>query len=543
MHGPILLICDDVALIAMLRPLLEREGRESVLATSVADALIAYGHYAPGLLILDPTVEGSRGRIVLEELSKHPTSGRARVLLLGREVEGCSAPVVPLPLDGAVLLQLIAKVDARASGAVGATAVASSSTPAPSWWYPTPTTVEKGQAAPAIRRLPIEAVPTPQPRSDSTEPKRRELEDEEAVGLSSVPIPHPGSPPTGLLSPETVVLPVGAQGQITLEQLAQLVMKVCNSRASVSLELKSSDATRTLWLKDGRLIAASSSLYEESLLGRARADGLLDREQEKELRQLEADSPSELVRAMRTRGFVRDVEVVPLVQRNAEQVALEALSQEECEYRLSSDALENRAIAAASPSPALELLPRAVERTLSEESILISFGGLDAVPIPRQHISALRDLGLSEAELGLLGAVDGTSSVGELLLACALPQEQALKTLRLGRLLRAIEIRPGTILPGTPGPDVDVRRLKSKFEEIREADYFAVLGLPRSAGSNEVQQAFQVLSAEFNPLKFAGHPDPSLQSQAQEIRDLLAEAAQTLQDDRLRAAYAGNLVD
>jgi CheY-like chemotaxis protein len=492
MHGPILLVCDDVSLVAMLRTLLEREGVESVLATSVADALIAYSHYAPELVILDPSVEGSRGRVVLEELSKHPASGRARVVLLGREVEGCNAPVVPLPLDGSVLLQLIAKVDAGEATALSGAAEASSSTPAPSWWHPMSASANEAPAAPAVRRLP---------------------------------------------------LPAASQGQITPEQLAELMMKVCNSKASISLEVKSPEATRTLWLRDGRLIGATSSLYEESLLGRARADGLLDREQEKELRQLDAGSPSELVRAMRARGYVRDVEVVPLVQRNAEQIALEALSQEDCEYRLGAEGLENRAIAAASPTPALQLLPRALERSMSEESILKSFGGLDAVPIPRQHVSGLRSLGLEEAELGLLAAVDGVATVGELLLACALPQEQALKTLMLGRVLRAIEIRPGTGSTATPGPDVDVRRLKSKFDEIQEADYFAVLGLSRTAGSEEVQLAFQVLSAEFNPLKFAGHPDPSLQSQAQEIRDLLAEAAQTLRDDRLRAAYAGNLVD
>jgi hypothetical protein len=320
-------------------------------------------------------------------------------------------------------------------------------------------------------------------------------------------------------------------------------MKLSNSPVSVCLEMSTSEATRTLWLKDGRLVAAASSLYEESLLSRARADGLLDREQEKELRGLPAGSPSELIRAMRTAGYLREVEVVPLVQRNAEQIALEALSEDECAYRLSSQGVGSSAIAAPSPTPVTQLLPRALERTMSEESILASFGGLDAIPIPRLPVSALRNLGLIEAELALLAAIDGVSSVGELLLGCAMAQEQALKILRLARLLRAIEIRPGTQRLGAPGPDVDVRRLKSKFDEIQEADYFAVLGLSRSAGSEEVRQAFEVLSAEFNPLKFAGHLDPILQSQAAQIQDLLAEAAHTLQDDRLRTAYAGNLVD
>ncbi len=491
MDRPILMVCDDVALVAMVRGLLEREGLESVLATSVADAVIAYGHYAPGVLILDPTVEGGRGRFVLEELAKHPASPHAAVLFLGGAVEGCPGSVVPLPLDGAVLLQLLANSESPGPAAPSTGVEVSGA--GPSWWYPVPAS------------------------DDPTS--------------------------TGLVSPEPVALPAPSHGKVTLEQLAQLVMQLSNSRISACLEVTSSEATRTLWLKDGRLIAASSSLYEESLLSRARADGLLDREQEKELRALPAGSASELIRAMRTGGYLREVEVVPLVQRNAEQIALEALSEEECAYRLSSQGVESSAIAAPSPAPVTQLLPRALGRTMSEESILSSFGGLDAVPIPRLAASALGNLGLGEAELALLAAIDGVSSVGELLLGCAMPQEQALKLLRLARLLRAIEIRPGSRGPGAPGPDVDIRRLQSKFEEIREADYFTVLGLSRSAGGEEVRQAFEVLSAEFNPLKFAGHLDPSLLAQAAQIQDLLAEAAHTLQNDRLRTAYAGNLVD
>jgi CheY-like chemotaxis protein len=543
MGHPILLICDDIALVAMVRGLLEREGRESVLATSVADALIAYGHYAPRVILLDPSVEGGRGRTVLEELSKHPASRPGRVLLLGGEVDGWQAPVVPLPIDGDTFVRLLASIDAAEGDKPPAAAGADSSSDAPSWWQPVPTPGEPTQTAPAVWRLALKRRARQEVSVPRTGPGQQIDGGPEGAVARSFDGSMTDPEPIGLVSPETAVLPAAPSGRLAIEQLADLVMRLCNSSASVCLELTSSEATRTIWLKDGRLIAAASSLYEESLLSRARADGLLDREQEKELRQLPSGSPAEVVRAMRTSGYLREVEVVPLVQRNAEQIALEAFSQEESAYRLGTDGLDSRAIAAPSPTPALQLLPRALERTMSEESILASFGGLDAVPVPRRRVSALRDLGLTEAELEMLGAVDGASTVGELLLGCAMPQEQALKALQLARLLSAIEIRPGTKPSAAPGPDVDVRRLRSKFEDIQEADYFAVLGLPRSAGSEEVRQAFQVLSAEFDPLKFAGHRDPSLQSQAEQIQDVLAEAARTLQDDRLRAAYAGNLID
>src|SRR5580698_10239078 len=104
MAAPILLVHDDIATIATVRRLLAREGYEIILASSAADALIAFGHYLPGLIILSPGVEGGRGQVVMEELAQHPDGKLARVLLLGESIPGFGVPVAPLPLDGVSFL-------------------------------------------------------------------------------------------------------------------------------------------------------------------------------------------------------------------------------------------------------------------------------------------------------------------------------------------------------------------------------------------------------------------------------------------------------
>ncbi len=107
MAAPVLLVHDDIATIAAVRRLLSREGYEIILATSAADALIAFGHYLPALIILAPEVESGRGDVVLEELAQHPDRGLARVLLLGESIPGFGAPVVPLPLEGRFFLDTL----------------------------------------------------------------------------------------------------------------------------------------------------------------------------------------------------------------------------------------------------------------------------------------------------------------------------------------------------------------------------------------------------------------------------------------------------
>ncbi|WNZ63642.1 hypothetical protein QEG98_07970 [Myxococcus sp. MxC21-1] len=139
--------------------------------------------------------------------------------------------------------------------------------------------------------------------------------------------------------------------------------------------------------------------------------------------------------------------------------------------------------------------------------------------------------------------MDGEHTLEALLLGAGLPQDSALKSLAVARTLGLVSLEPATDEDaGDLPPELDVRRLEAKFEEIQDADYFAVLGLARSAGE-EVKRAYELLAAEFHPLRFAGHPDPALQHRAQQIRTVLAEAAQALGDDRLRAEYARSLLD
>ena len=105
--APVLLVADDLATIAAVRRLVGREAYELILATSAADALIAFGHHLPSVVLLDPKVESERGGVVLEELQGHPDAALARVLLLGETVPGFAWPVVPLPPEASTFIPLL----------------------------------------------------------------------------------------------------------------------------------------------------------------------------------------------------------------------------------------------------------------------------------------------------------------------------------------------------------------------------------------------------------------------------------------------------
>ncbi|MBE2249972.1 MAG: DnaJ domain-containing protein, partial [Myxococcus sp.] len=332
-------------------------------------------------------------------------------------------------------------------------------------------------------------------------------------------------------------------GTVSLEQLAHLVSTLAAAQADVRLELGVRGGTRTLWFKKGALHGAESSFDHESLIDRARRDGLIDARQEADLRLLRTATGLEQVDAMKARGLLREIETVPLLQRATEAVALEAFSEDTTQYRLSDEPPGAAVLLVAVPRATLPLLAEALRRAVPADALLETLGGAQAVCVATDHDVDLRAMGFNDKERKMLSWVDGEASVEDLTLAAGLKQEHAFRALVVARLLGVIEVKPPEKPAPAPSGDLDVRRLEAKYDEVQDADYFSILGLARSASGDDVQRAFRRLSEEFDPIKYTGHPDASLQQRAQVVSTLIEEAARALEDERRRAEYARHLLD
>ncbi len=343
--------------------------------------------------------------------------------------------------------------------------------------------------------------------------------------------------------PHRAPLAVTKFGTADLGELARLVGQVVLARAEIRLELAAPGGRRTVWLNRGAVTAAESTFSGESLLDRARRDGLIDARQTAELQMLRSASPAEAVSVLKERGFLREAEVVPLVQRYTEQVALDAFSEPTSEYRLAEEGPGNETLAATLPRPTLPLVAEALRRALPVEELLARLGGSEAVPTRADSELDLRALGFSDKERRMLGYCDGEANVEDLALASGLKADVAFRALLVARLLGLVELKVPLRTTVAPSPQLDVKRLEAKFEQVQDADYFTMLGVGRAAGGDEVQRAWQRLSEEFDPIKYSGHPDAGLQQRAQVVYSVLEEAARALADDRRRADYASHLID
>jgi CheY-like chemotaxis protein len=594
MTAPVLLVHDDIALIASVRRLLTRVGHEVVLATSAADALVAFGHHRPALVILSPDIERGRGNLVLDEL-QHDPGHPLRLVLLGRDLPGVEAPVVPLPLDGKQLLDTVdevLRVHAAQGEAVSAPAHQEDAASAEE-------TERIRRAADAVfeathREIEAEAVASVSAALDaawtrevdwSTPPAREALDAEvddferevleaavetvhesvetagaESVGAAALTLHRPATrdapkPPrikSGAVNdrPSSSMKRdpgdrLAPSGTVSLEQLARVVVRVVEEPGPARLDLRADGALRTLWFEGAALVAADSVLPHESLTERARRDGLIDSRQHSELRLMRGVSAAQLLQLLKDRGYIREHEVVPLVQRHTENIALEAFGEARSEYRLTAERPGAGTVSAAGTRRPVEIVLEGLRRSLDGAERLAALGGLTAVPsFVRGAESRVSGLVLAEREDRFLSLVDGEATVEQVLLASGLRQDSALKLLAALAALGWVEVRPPDVEPQpAPPPALELERLDSKFREVQEADYFAILGISRAAGTDEVQRAYDRLSTEFAALKYAGHPDANIHHRVREIQAALSEAAHVLRDDRLRLSYSRHLVD
>ncbi|MBL8911611.1 MAG: hypothetical protein JNM17_13040 [Archangium sp.] len=358
--------------------------------------------------------------------------------------------------------------------------------------------------------------------------KVRELEAREVMSLAL-----PGHRPVG----------IARHGSVKLDGLARVVCQLVLGNAEARLELGTAGGTRTLWFKRGQIIAAESTFDAESLIGRARRDGLIDARQDNELRMMKGATPREQLDALKARAFIRDIESVPLVQRYTEQVALDGFTEEETQYRIVEEAPKPEVLLATVPRPTLPMLAESLRRAVAPDVMLERLGGGEAVPVATDSELDLRALGFSERERKMLTWIDGEATVEDLSLASGLKPDAAFRALLVARLLGFIDVKPGQKKTENVSGNLDVQRLEAKFDEVQDADYFTILGLSRAAGSEDVRRAYQRLSQEFDPLRFSGHPDATLQQRAQVVANLLEEAAKALEDDRRRVEYARHLLD
>lgn len=86
-------------------------------------------------------------------------------------------------------------------------------------------------------------------------------------------------------------------------------------------------------------------------------------------------------------------------------------------------------------------------------------------------------------------------------------------------------------------PSVDATDIERKIEEVRHQDYFSILEVDRTAGTEEVERAYHRLKQTYDPETIDGRVAQSYSEVLRDIGDALTDAYAVLADDVLREQY------
>ena len=191
--------------------------------------------------------------------------------------------------------------------------------------------------------------------------------------------------------------------------------------------------------------------------------------------------------------------------------------------------------------PLSALAAEGVRRGLPAEEVDRLVPSMRAVPKLLRRVDPTA-LGLGERERRLLEVIDGQRTVQQLLLSAGVSRDGGRKAVAVAVALGWIRA-PASLAAGRAGGDGGGggRAPRGPVGPGGGRGLLHGVGLPRNAGTDEVARAFARLSAEYDPLRWSGHPDPRVQARAERMQALLSEAARALSDDTLRGAYARSL--
>ncbi len=370
-------------------------------------------------------------------------------------------------------------------------------------------------------------------------------------------------------SPPPSARPVQEEGALDRTDVAELLGRLHAAAFSGALHVRRPEGDRVVYLEQGEVIAARSTLRHEHLAELLFREGALTREHATRARAADVGGDG-AARAVALRlideGLIKESEVFAVVRRHVEEIAYALFALESGGYALGPElpAAEDRARLA----PAWALIFEGVRRKYSLERLLRCLGGRAAVSRPTTLFAEVVEAaGLSAEERRAAAVFDGARSIAdaraeggrEALLAAVAWSLRACGALDAGageaadlRYASTVvtgdgaerRARPRVVDPEQERAEraVERERIASKRAQVLDADYFGVLGVARDASPHELRRAHDRLRTEFRADRFSPEVAAEHGPALAEIAEVLDEALRVLLTAPVRARYAARLL-
>jgi hypothetical protein len=395
----------------------------------------------------------------------------------------------------------------------------------------------------------LNATPSEPARSLSTvPPAARSMADRAAPDSHASPVPS--APPAATapreLRPEPAKLDIPAS--LGSGDAVRAFARVVRARYTGALAFEDTTGIRRVLFRDGDFVTAASGADGESLLAFLTQRGDLPAEVAARLGRKLPQFGRHAGAALIAQGHLRQDDLWPVLRAHAEWLVGRIVL-------LSSGAVsvEGDVPVRLQAEPAVfggatgaEVLVEIVRRAVSPEQAVQRLGGPSTVLQKGDNPTLLGECAIADAEAALVRSIVEEPLAETLRRAGHKDFAAVLYVLvELSVLARASgERRVPREAPEKRAARPDHldhaalrARILSRKALSEEGDYFALLGVARSATSYDIRRAYAVLKDEYEPSRVLTSETVDLRDDVEMILEVLAEAFEILEDDLRRERY------
>lgn len=393
-------------------------------------------------------------------------------------------------------------------------------------------------SVPPAPRTPAASVMSPRPQSPPTSPSvlPRPSEPPPSVRLAP-PVPPPPAPT--LDAPRSATKPVVLGEADAPRALARAIA----GRVTGSLAFHEEGGVRRVVLQDGDVVTAGSGLAEETLLAFLSARGDLARDVAARLEGKLTPSGRYAGAALIAHGYLQQDALWPVLRAHAEWIIGRALT-----IRAGTVDLESEPPGRLRAEPNVfggatgaEVFVEVVRRVIEPETALARLGGPTARLDAGTRAALLAECALGPEEGTLVSRARG-AAVGEVVAQGEPEMASVVYALVCLEVLTALSpVRPSAAPRAGAEDPLDEEairmRVRTRLAIVEDGDYFAILGIARTATSYEIRRAYLELRRAFEPSRILTAATADLASDVRVLIEVLDEAYEILKDAHRRERY------